>query len=156
MIKLLQSLFRDDGGDAVRSPEETRRLAAAALLIEVARADFKQGAEEERTMAALLEKTLQLKASDVASLLADADDAVDAATSLYEFTRLVNDHYDYGEKRELIDCMWQVAYADAELDKYEEHLIRRVAELIYVTHEDFVRGKHRARDAALTVGESPG
>ena len=152
MIEMLKNLFRQDSGETPRSADETRRLAAAALLIEVARADFTQDAAEERAMVALLESTLQLEATDIAALLADADDAVDAATSLYEFTRLVNDHYSYEEKRELIQCMWQVAYADAELDKYEEHLIRRVAELIYVTHEDFMRGKYLARDAAAAPG----
>jgi uncharacterized tellurite resistance protein B-like protein len=58
----------------------------------------------------------------------------------------VNDHYSPGQKGELIAAMWQVAFADAELDKYEEHLIRRVAELIYVPHDEFIRSKVVARD----------
>ena len=96
-------------------------------------------------MAALLKESLRLSEDDLKVLLENASERVDAATSLYEFTRLVNDHYSAREKGELIEAMWRVAYADAELDKYEEHLIRRVAELIYVPHEEFIRSKTAVR-----------
>ncbi len=148
MIKSLKKLFQDPAGNPDHSTEETRRLAAAALLVEVARADFEQDAAEEQAMAMLLKNTLGLEAEDIDALLHNADNAVDNATSLYEFTRLINDHYSYDDKRALIQALWQVAFADASLHKYEEHLIRRVAELIYLTHEDFIRTKHAARTAA--------
>lgn len=141
MILALKKLFSEPAGDRERSADETRRLAAAALLIEVARADFTQDAEEEAAMAAVLERSLGLDHATVAALLSEAGEAVDAATSLYEFTRLVNDHYSYEQKYQLVASMWQVAWADRAIDKYEEHLIRRVTDLIYVDHEDFIRAK---------------
>ena len=70
-----------------------------------------------------------------------ANQRADEATSLYEFTRVINDHYTPAQKLALIDLMWKVAYADSNLDKYEEHLIRRVAELTYVPHQDYIRSK---------------
>ena len=73
-----------------------------------------------------------------------AEERVDESTSLYEFTRVINDHYSAAQKLQLIEAMWVVAYADGNLDKYEEHLIRQVAEPIYVSHEDFMRSKHRS------------
>jgi uncharacterized tellurite resistance protein B-like protein len=145
MIGVLKRLFTEPDGDGEHSIEEQRRLAAAALLIEVARADFTQDANEERAMADLLCYSLDLSRDDVNALLNEASERVDEATSLYEFTRLVNDHYSPAQKAELIGTMWQVAFADAELDKYEEALIRRVAELIYVPHEEFIRTKIAAR-----------
>ncbi|MDP5071874.1 MAG: TerB family tellurite resistance protein [Congregibacter sp.] len=147
MIGTLKRLFLEDPRDNPRSADEVRRIATAALLIEVARADFSQDAEEEAAMAKVLMDTLALEPATVDALLNEASDVVDQATSLYEFTRLVNDHYDYDEKCKLINAMWQVAYADQSLSKYEEHLIRRAAELIYVTHEDFIRGKIAASSA---------
>jgi uncharacterized tellurite resistance protein B-like protein len=150
MINVLKNLFASPEGDAQHDPEQARRLAAAALLMEVARADFTQDANEERAMAALLKESLRLSEDDLRVLLDNATERVDAATSLYEFTRLVNDHYSAQEKGELIEAMWRVAYADAELDKYEEHLIRRVAELIYVPHEEFIRSKTAVR---ATLGD---
>jgi uncharacterized tellurite resistance protein B-like protein len=150
VIGALKKLFSEPAGDSEHNADETRRLAAAALLIEVARADFTQDAEEEAAMAEVLERSLQLDHATVTELLRDAGDAVDAATSLYEFTRLVNDHYSYPQKYELIAAMWQVAYADSAVDKYEEHMIRRVTDLIYVPHDDFIRAKLEARsDAGL-------
>lgn len=145
MIRALKKLFQNPAGDAQHSADEIRHLVAAALLIEVARADSAQDAAEEAAMAGLLRNTLHLDEKDLETLLRKADAAVDSATSLYEFTRLVNEHYSYEDKRALLRCMWQVAYADASLDKYEEHLIRRVADLIYLNHRDFIRTKHAAR-----------
>lgn len=145
MIRALKKLFQNPAGDPEHSADEIRHLVAAALLIEVARADSAQDAAEEAAMAGLLRNTLHLDEKDLETLLCKADAAVDSATSLYEFTRLVNEHYSYEDKRALVQSMWQVAYADASLDKYEEHLIRRVAELIYLNHQDFIRTKHAAR-----------
>lgn len=147
MIDVLKKLFLEGPEENEKTPDEVRRIATAALLIEVARADFAQDAEEEAAMAQLLTGTLALDKTTVDALMSEANDAVDNATSLYEFTRLVNDHYDYDEKCRLIDAMWRVAYADQSLSKYEEHLIRRASELIYVNHEDFIRGKIAAKEA---------
>ena len=84
---------------------------------------------------------------DITSLQQLAEDEARQATSLYEFTRLINDHYDYAQKCALIENMWRVAFSDERLDKYEEHLIRRIAELIYVSHSDFIRTKLKVRDS---------
>ena len=77
---------------------------------------------------------------------AAAEAQASQATSLYEFTRLINDEYDYDEKLRLIENMWRIAFSDDELDKYEEHLIRKVSELIYVSHSDFIRLKLKVRE----------
>ena len=80
-------------------------------------------------------------------LVVAAENRVDEATSLYEFTRVINDHYGAAQKVQLIGAMWTVAYADGHLGKYEEHLIRQVAELTYVPHQDYIRSKLAAQDA---------
>lgn len=147
MIGALKKLFSEDSTEQERTTDETKRLAAAALLIEVARADFQQDASEEASMAALLASTLKLSEAQVGELLSEAGEAVDQATSLYEFTRAVNDYYKREDKIELMTSLWQVAYADQSLDKYEEHIIRRIADLIYVSHEDFIRCKLKVRNA---------
>ena len=74
-------------------------------------------------------------------LIAQAEAHLDEATSLYDFTRVINDHYLPAQKLELVASMWRVAYADGRLDKYEEYLIRQVAELCYVSHQDYIRTK---------------
>ncbi len=145
MLSAIKKLFDAPEGSDSRSPEETRRLAAACLLIEVSKADFEQAPEEERAMADVLQKNLDIDDDMLDELLSDAHTAADAATSLYEFTRAINDNYSYEDKYALVEMMWRVAYADAAIDKYEEQLIRRVASLIYLNHEDFIRSKAKAR-----------
>lgn len=147
MLRHLRKLFPDaDKGDT-RDPDAIR-LAAAALLIEVARADHDQDAAEEAAMVTLLANTLDLEPTAIDALMSSAGEAVAEATSLFEFTRLINDSYSADEKFSLVQSMWQVAYADASLHKYEEHIIRRVAELIYLPHADFIRARIAARAAA--------
>jgi uncharacterized tellurite resistance protein B-like protein len=145
MIKRLLSLFELPPAQPGESLEHHLNLAAAALLIETARADFTQDRVEEEALRELLVSTLGLAREEIDDLLLLANDAVDEATSLYQFTRVINDHYDAAQKLQLVRAMWRVAYADGNLDKYEEHLIRRVAELTYVPHEDYIGAKLAAR-----------
>jgi len=148
VIQVLQKLFTQPQGDDEVDAPHTRRLAAAALLIEVARSDARQDETEEAAMRDLLKRSLGLSREEAQGLLDEAGTRVDRSTSLYEFTRLINDHYSPEERSELVGHMWQVAYADSELDKYEEHLIRQVAELLYVPHSEFIRTKLIASEAA--------
>lgn len=145
MIGALKALFEIPARETEEALRHRLQLASAALLIETARADFTQDGEEEAAMAQLLHDSLELPMAEVQELMRKANAKADAATSLYEFTRLINDHYIEEEKLELIRHMWVVAWADGNLDKYEEHLIRRVAELIYVSHQDFIRLKLAAK-----------
>lgn len=145
MIGALRKLFETPARESEEALQHRLRLAAAALLIETARADFHQDEDEQAALESLLCSSLRLDRVEVRELLNQASDQLDASTSLYDFTRVINDHYSAEHKVQLIDAMWQVAYADGELDKYEEHLIRKVAELTYVSHSDYIRAKLAAK-----------
>ena len=145
MIKALKALFELPEKGSGESVEHRMRLAAAALLIETARADFTQEGAEELALEDLLVRALKLDRPEVHDLIALATKRVDESTSLYEFTREINDHYSPAHKIQLIESMWKVAYADGQLDKYEEHLIRQVAELTYVPHQEYIRCKNATK-----------
>jgi uncharacterized tellurite resistance protein B-like protein len=123
MIKALKALFEVPAKESEDSTEQRMRLAAAALLIETARADFTQDGAEEAALEEMLCTVLHVQHSQVKGLFELATQRVDEATSLYEFTREINDHYSPEEKLRVIGAMWTVAYADGDLDKYEEALI---------------------------------
>lgn len=146
MIGALKALFEVPQAETREALRHRLQLVSAALLIETARADFTQDGEEEAAMKQLLHDSLKLPTSEVQALMDQASDKADEATSLYEFTRLINDHYLEEEKQQLIHNMWVVAWADGDVDKYEEHLIRRVADLVYVSHQDFIRSKLAAKE----------
>jgi len=145
MINALKALFEIPERESEESTEQRMQLAAAALLIETARADFTQDAAEEAALKNLLCSVLSVEHSRIDELFERATQKVDEATSLYEFTREINDHYSAAQKLRVIEAMWRVAYADGNLDKYEEHLIRQVAELTYVPHEDYIKSKLAAK-----------
>ena len=155
MIGALKALFETPARETEEALRHRLQLASAALMIETARADFTQDGEEEAAMEKLLHNSLKLPAAEVHELMVKAGDKADAATSLYEFTRLINDHYLEEEKLQLIHNMWVVAWADGNIDKYEEHLIRRVAELIYVPHQEFIRLKLETQAAPTIVRSAP-
>ena len=71
----------------------------------------------------------------------------DESTSLYEFTREINDKYQYEEKVQLIEDLWRIAYSDERIDKYEDYVIRKVADLVYVTHSDFIKSKLKVKNS---------
>ncbi len=145
MIKALKSLFEPARRETEETLQHRLRLAAAALLVETARADFSQNAVELAKLEQLLASSLKLRADEVQSLVATARENVEDATSLYDFTRVINEHCTPEQKLQLIGAMWTVAYADGDADKYEEHLIRNVADLLYVPHSNYIQCKLAAR-----------
>jgi len=113
-------------------------------MFEVARADFAVDAKELDAVNALLTEQFDLTSEEVASVTEQAAQQADAATCLYEFTRTLNELASVEEKRALLVMMWRVAMADNVLSRYEEHLIRKVADLLYVPHSDFMAAKQQA------------
>ena len=142
---MLKSLFETLFNEKIEQKQSsTRELASAALLIEVARADFEITPEELARLIDLLATTFDMSPEDVELVTQQANDQVENAVSLHDFTRVINEHCSPEERNELVGLMWDVAAADGDLSKYEDHLIRRVADLLYVPHQEFIRLKHQA------------
>ncbi|GAB2191062.1 tellurite resistance TerB family protein [Sessilibacter sp. MAH2] len=147
MFDLLKNIFAfEPETNSESTREHQSRLAAAALLVEVANIDSNFSDVEHQTMMNILETQFDLSSTEVEELQQLARQEQASASSLYEFTSLVNENFSNDQKFELIINMWEVAFADGEIDKYEEYIIRRVAELIYLAHNDFIRAKQIARE----------
>ncbi len=124
------------------------KLAASALLVEVARADFDYADSEREQVAELIARCLDVPPGDLQTLQKLAEEESEQATSLHQFTALVHEHFDDAQKATLMESLWRVALADGQLHKREEHLLRRIADLLYIPHETYIRSRHRAEDAA--------
>jgi uncharacterized tellurite resistance protein B-like protein len=132
------------------SPEVTTdrlHLACAALLLELGTADNQLDADEQSTLMQILQTRFGLAPAALDELWRLALAERQEATDLYQFTRLINDHYGHPEKCTLLQHLWEVAYADGRIDRYEEHLIRKIAELLYLSHGDFIRAKLASKPA---------
>lgn len=143
MIKKLLSLFQQE---EEKSQSHKPELAAAALLVEIMNADHEISDEESESIKQILFDTLFLTREVADELLNSAKDTVHDANDLFQFTEVINAHYSYEEKVSLIESLWKVAYSDQQLDKYEEHMVRRIADLLYVSHSDFIQTRNRIKN----------
>ena len=121
--------------------------ACAALLIETALADKVFNEDELTSMQQTLKNVYKVNEKDIEELINESKKKVSESTSLYEYTRLINDFCDYEDKIRLINNLWSIAFADQQLDKYEEHLIRKISGLLHVSHKDFIEQKLLVKQA---------
>lgn len=126
---------------AVETDDEALNYATALLLFEVAKADYSLDNAELQSMKKALIEVLIISAETADKLLTTAQTHSDTNTSLQPFTRLINDEFGVEQKKRLMKAMWEIAYADGNLDKYEEHYLRKVAELLYIPHSQFIQQK---------------
>ncbi len=141
---LLQFLTISVEETGTEDMEHALRVATAILLVEIARADFVVEPVERRRLRELLEQQFQLSDSELDAVLEEAEADADRLVSIQHITRLLNEHYDHAMKRRVIEMMWQLVYADGEKSHYEEHLIRQVADLLYLSQSEFIKARHRA------------
>jgi len=137
------------GGASASLSHEQKHLAVAALLIEVAMADHVFDERELVVLQQHLQQKFSVTSAQIHELIELAKEESAQATSLHQFTQLVHQHCSDQEKFELLVSMWDLAYADNELSKYEEYIIRKVADLIYVSHSEFIRAKHVAKSKTV-------
>lgn len=119
-------------------------LAAAALLLEMARMDGTLHPGQQQAAEAAVRDKLGLSEQETRELVRLAEAELHEAMDYFQFTSLIKDHFDYGQRVRLIEYLWTVALADERLHHHEEYLVRRIAELIYVRHADFINARLRA------------
>ena len=119
--------------------------ACAALLVEIAFADKDFDEREKESLKQSLLKSYAIDIETINEIINDAEKTVEESTSLYEYTRTVNDEFEYPQNLNLLENLWKVAYADETLDKYEEHLLRKISDLIHISHSDYINVKLRVR-----------
>jgi uncharacterized tellurite resistance protein B-like protein len=139
MFDRLRSLLSEGAASGRAAPSQA--LSTAFLLMELARADFEIAEVERERVRALLAQHFSLEPSAVEQLMRDAEAEVEHAVSLHDYLKTLNADLDAAGKRRLIEMLWQVAYADSRLDKYEEQLLRKLADLLNIPEKDFIGAK---------------
>ena len=150
MLKTLGRLFERTLGEDLERAEDERKhalqVATAALLVEVMRADYEEDLAENQMVFTLLKKRFELSDEEVGLLVTTAETEAERAASLQGFTRLLHENLSVEEKHSIVEMLWNVALADDYLDKHEDHLVRKVAGLLYVSHSDLIRLRNRVTD----------
>ncbi len=148
MLNTIKQFFEQNIANTPQDDVEHRlRLATAALMIEMMHQDDQVHKLEKATVRASLQQKFQLTDEETGELFQLAHDEARQATDYFQFTRLINENFTQQQKIKVIEYLWGIAYADGELDTYEEHMVRRISELLYVSHADFIRTKHQVLQA---------
>lgn len=150
LTRFFETCLKPVAQETPQHAQHRLQLASAALLLELAHADHDFSDAERLALEGILRDCYALSDAELQELWRLAHAEKSNATSLYQFTALFNEHYDYAAKLQLLSNLWRVAWADGRLDRYEEHTIRKVADLLYLSHKDFIQTKQATRPAPTT------
>ncbi len=139
----------DETGEVDRS--EAIRLATAVLMVDVARADYDFDEDEFTTLLDLIQIHFGLSAEDATQLANEASEVAEDLVSVHEFTSLLHKNLSEDEKGDVVALLWRIAYADGSLDKYEDSLVLKISDLLYVSRGRVMQLKHDAQQAASTL-----
>ncbi len=145
-MNFFKKIFNTEESQKPEIDDKTTIKACIALLLETSMADEILDDVEIEALKNTLVKDFEIHQTEVDELISLAKDNIADSTSLYEFTRDINDNFNAEQRVRLIESMWKIAYADGNIDKYEEHIIRKVSNLIYVAHSDFIKAKISAKE----------
>jgi len=150
MINKIKDLITKFGKEEEIQEESNLTLlnnSCAALLVEIAFADKDFDETEKASLKQSLIETYAIDESVIEEIIRDAEDTVSESTSLYGYTSIVNTEFQYEDKLKLLRNLWKIAYADGYLDKYEEHLLRKISDLIHVSHSDYINIKLEIKES---------
>lgn len=160
MIEALLTKFRQffdelAPGPATVAQREALALQAACcgLLMEVARLDAAGTAQKHQAVAHALQEQFGLAQDELAAMIASAARPENRLVSYYSPVALINKHLEPERKAQFIERLWRVAMADGKIDEYEDQLVRKLADLLYVAHSDFILAKHRVLSAAAAMAQ---
>jgi len=143
MLKLFNRVLEQFSEKATQSNEIKIELAAAVLFYEIGRADFSVDEVELGQIREALAHTFQLTDAETEELMAEAVDRSKTSHDYHQFTKVVHAQFSHDEKCQLMKHLWRIALADGKIDPHEEHLLRKIADLIYISNADFLQAKHQ-------------
>ena len=144
MLDAIKKFFEDNLRASQPADEEHQlKLATAALLVEMMAQDGEHHHAEHAQIKHSLQTEFDLSEDEAHELIELARQESHDATDYHQFTSLIARNYTQSQKIKVIEYLWAVAFADGKLDKYEEHMVRRIADLIHVAHKDFMQARHK-------------
>ena len=129
--------------NSLESFKDEMVLSICVLLIEVSKSDDDYDDSEKEKIIDLLKKQFSLNDDQIDILMMMADKKNNEIVSLHELTATLNKEYTYTEKKNVIKMLWDIAYSDGRIDKYEDYTIRKISDLLHIKHSDFIKAKLR-------------
>ena len=151
MLESIKRFFRTSmpaAGDETANPKDLR-LAACALLLELAHADDQFSTEERNHLEGAIRRHIGLEGAEAERLLELADQARSEAVDLWQFTSLIADNYSVGQKVVLAEIMWGLVYSDGKLAAREDYLMRKISNLLRLEPGYLAEARKRVEDAEM-------
>ena len=145
ILEALKNLFEDKSTLKETGEDEGLGIAAGVLMLEIARADDEIDDLEKEVVIEGVKNILHKTNHEINEIFQKVIAVVEESVSFFEFTSLINDSCSRKEKYDLLVILWKVAYADGQLDKYEEYYIRKIKDLLYLSQSDFIKAKLEAK-----------
>lgn len=144
MLTLLKRYFQDSEKET-QAPEVRLRdkilIAACVLMLEIAKSDDQLAAKEMKTIRDIIRTELEIPERDIGEILAIAEKDRENSTDIYEYTKLINQHFSREEKKQMVERFWKIIYADGAFDQYEDYMVHKLADLLRLTHDELITAK---------------
>lgn len=144
--KILLGESLDGSTKSQHTEEKKLQIATCALLLETAKIDDDFSEDELKQIVEILKSNFQLNKAEINELLELAENRVDESVSIYEFTEIINQHFNNDQKFSILKNLWQLVYADDYLDSHEEYLMRKISNNLHLSHKDMITAKMMAKD----------
>lgn len=146
MLKLIKNAIGIGDSPSKEVSREVRmELVSSVLLLEAAHADKHCSEKELEHVVSTIKSMYGLQEQYIAELLDLARQKRAEAVDMHQFTRAVNEQLNREEKLRLLDEVWKIIYSDGVIDKFEEHFARKLANLLWLEHADFINAKLKAK-----------
>jgi uncharacterized tellurite resistance protein B-like protein len=143
--RFIHKATRDDPVDKDKERAHDIRIATCALLLEMANIDGEFSESEKENIISILKRDYHLSDPETEALIEAANEELNGSIDLWQFTHLINENYSTDEKIRIIETVWQIAYTDGKLDKYEDYLVHKLAQLLHLTHNQLIEAKLKAK-----------
>jgi len=141
MFKSLKKFFKKPAPEQTGDSGHDARVAACALLMEMASADDEFSGGEKEDILKILQSDSGLSPEEADAIMAEAGKELESSLDLWQFTNLINKNYSKDEKIGVIETVWQVVYSDGILDKHEDYLVHKLADLLHLKHSELIDAK---------------
>jgi len=150
LLKKYLSPLQQAEDEAGEHLDKKLKVAACVLILEIAKSDYEFSGRERKAVHDILKNNLEVAEEEVEDILQIAEKERSENVDLYEYTKLINHNYSFEDKQKLVEMFWKIIYADGILDRYEDHLVHKLTDLLHLTHEDLIEAKLKQKPAGHT------
>lgn len=149
MIDLVKKFFSkrtdDNTGNTRKKSSEDILVSTCVLLLEMSVIDGEFSETEKQKILSILKEEYALPEEYAEALLETSKERLNDSTDLWRFASLINQSYSVEEKERIIEMIWRIAYADGTLEKHEDYLVHKLANLLRLTHKQLINAKLKAK-----------